>query len=288
MAGRTISRRRQEIKSIGLSAWALFVALILLWQSVTYRGLIAFIGEWQFDTFGRYYPTLTYVLLVALLTSPALLVFRRPRRRPEERRHTATLRSALIFQRVMFGAAAFLAATAAISLLAMAFLPNDRGPIQVITLDNPPLTQPREGATTLSGSILYVRTAAFDEDLVVARHNMRFAPMIAPGDDGHDLQYFVELPPVTDAESRRAVVSMTGILKQGGLPGEVIRLYRYAGHRVEKPYYVLFSRRSALWWPHLQVAAQFGLGAVGFLLIALWQRRRKARMTHAQPDAKHA
>ena len=71
---------------------------------------------------------------------------------------------------------------------------------------------------------------------------------------------------------------MTGNLRRSGLPGEIIRLYRYAGARVETPYYVLLTDTAAVRWPYLQVAIQTALAAILFFLAAGWQWFRLRRM----------
>ncbi|HVF92864.1 MAG TPA: hypothetical protein VM900_00965, partial [Sphingomonas sp.] len=71
----TTPRRRSGARD-AVACWAIVVAFVLLWQLVAYRGLIALAAEWQFDTFGRYYPALTYVLLVVVLGSPILWLMR--------------------------------------------------------------------------------------------------------------------------------------------------------------------------------------------------------------------
>jgi hypothetical protein len=102
--------------------------------------------------------------------------------------------------------------------------------------------------------------------------------MVPPGNATPDYQYFVELPPAATPELQPARTSMTGNLRRGSLPGEVIRLYRYAGARVETPYYVLLANTEAVRWPYLQVAIQTALASIVFFLAAGWQWFRVRRM----------
>jgi hypothetical protein len=280
MQSRTKNRRKRLLKVGGLSFWAGLVSVFLLWQAITYSGLIALIGEWQFNVLGRYFPAFTYILLVVLLVVPGWLLFRRPRARGDrEIWATRTLRSARGFQRLLFGVAAGLGLAALISVITIAFLPTANGPRQEIALQALPVTKLREGATTLRGTVQFERTAAFDEEFLVFRRHWRFAPMVSAGTDNDDYQFFVELPPITKPGQVYSVPrAMTGVLRHGGLPGEVIRLYRYSGARVEEPYYVLFADGASVRWPHWQVAAQLALGAILFAGLGLWQRRRFHRL----------
>ena len=67
--------RRVRLRHL-LAAWSIAVALVLMWQMLAYRGLMALAAEWEFDAFGRYYPALTYLLLVVVLGSPILWLIR--------------------------------------------------------------------------------------------------------------------------------------------------------------------------------------------------------------------
>lgn len=279
MKSRSRSRRRQAFKAGGLSFWAALVSVFLLWQVTTYRGVIALVGEWQFNAFGHYYPTLTFVTLVVLLVMPGSLLFRRPREPGgRELLPAATLRSARSFTRLLFGIAGGLGLAGAIAFLTILMLPDDKGALQTVSLATPTLSLPHEGPTTIVGEALFDRTAAIDEDLFVTRHSTRFTPIVAHGSDQQDLSYFVEVPLANDVAQGTVQTSFTGILKQGGLPGEIVRLYRYSGARVEEPYFVLFASPAAIRWTHIQVALELFLATAIFLVLALWQKRRAKRL----------
>jgi len=273
------ARRRRALRIGGLSLWAVIVTLIMLWQTVSYRGVVAVLAEWQFNMIGRYYPAVTYLIIVTLLILPGLLLFRRPQidDRPD-RLARAALRSGRRFLKFLSYVAAALAAVALASLVAMWWLPAMDGPLQVIDLSAPSPSSPREGPTVLKGAIAYDRTAAFDENLFIVARNSRFAPMLPPGSATPDYQFFVELPAAATPILKQAQSSMKGNLRRGSLPGEVIRLYRYAGGRVEVPYYVLMADAEAVRWPYLQVAVQTAFAAILFFLAAGWQWFRVRRM----------
>lgn len=274
MATTPRKRDHRQLMTGGIIVWGTLVSLFFLWEIVTYSGAMALLAEWQFNLFGSFYPSATYLALVAVLASPGLLLFLRVRRRDSDQRlGLATLRSAAIFRRVVFGIGAACLGAAAVALVFVLLLPTASGEPQRIDLTQPVVSLPHEGAATIAGAILYDRTAAFNEDVIVARHALRFAPIVAPGSTGTDLQFFVELPPETVPHAG-GTTAMTGILKRSALPGELVRLYRYAGYSVEPPYYVLFASDTALRWPYFELAIEFAIGAILFFALGFWQHRR--------------
>jgi hypothetical protein len=267
-------RRRTITKTIAFSAWMIVVAIVLLWQTVSYRGAMAVVGEWQYNTFGRQYPTFNFVFLVFALTLPGYLLFLKPRTRSSsEQPEAATFRSALTLLKVMFGAAIGFGAATLVTLAVMLTLPGSTGVVQRIDLANPNLLPPREGPTQISGSIIYERTAGFDEDLLLTRRTYRFAPIVGSRQNANDVQFFVQIPPVDD-QSRRGTTTMNGVLKRNGLPGELVRLFRYAGFNLTEPHYVLYAEPTAMRWPYLMTMVQFMIGALLALIIGLLQQRR--------------
>ncbi|WP_375401959.1 hypothetical protein [uncultured Sphingomonas sp.] len=280
------SRGRRAVgRTLGFSLWLALVSLFLLWQAATYRGFMSLVGEWQFNAFGRHYPTFNYVVLVFLLGLPGYLLFLRPRKpRREERPESALMRSATAFLKALFGVAAGLGGAMLLVALLLLFLPRESGELQRIDLSRPLVAQPHDGPAILSGDIIYERTAGFDEDLLVARRSFRFTPVIGVGNEPGDLRFFVQLPPA-DERTRRGVRSVKGVLKRNGLPGEIVRLFRYAGYRLDEPHYVLFAEPAAMRWPYRTALAQFAVGAVLALLFALLQRRRIGRFGEREPKA---
>lgn len=278
MTDRATRQRRSMVRVGGFSAWVAVVALFLLWEAARYQGLMSLVGEWQFNAFGRHYATFNYLLLVTLLCLPGYLIFLRPRRQSgSERPENLLFRSARTFYTVLLGGAASLGAVALLMFVLILSLPRSSGPVQRIDLDRPSLTEPREGPTELLGSVIYERTAGFDEDMLVARHTFRFAPVLGARRDGTELRYFVQFPPVDGSRGANAV-TLTGVLKRNGLPGEIVRLFRYAGYHLEDPHYVLFAETSAMRWPYLTTAVQLIIGALLVLGLALLQRHRLGRI----------
>lgn len=289
------ARRSQRLtRGWATTVWVVFIALFFLWQTVAYRGFVAFVAEWQFNEFGIYRPTLTYFLFVVLLAPLPLLFRRRAKRNANAESPEApvadalpiAVRAAYRFMKVLFALSGAALIAALLSLLAMWLLPSAAGQVQHITASDTVPAAPSEGPTALSGKILYNRTSAFDENLWFVRRNTRFAPVIEEGSDETAIRYFVELAP-TDQASAAGTSVRRGILKRNALPGELLRLYRYAGFRVFPDHYVLFSTPEPMRWPYFATALEFITGCVLLLLVACIQwlrcRRLAARLDREQP-----
>ncbi len=266
-------QRRGLLRTTAVALWIAIVGVVTLWQSINYSGVVAVLGEWQFDTIGIYYPTLTAVLVIGILSSPMFLLLMNPLRIGRGRPEAILLRSARSFYRALLAIVGGLALLAVAMLVAMLSLPADTGPTQSIVLDRPLVALPREGPTTINGDVVYARIAALDTDQLFAKRTARYAPVVAPGAQDNNLQFFVELRPV-DNITRRGSTSVTGILRRGALPGEIVQLYRYAGYRVEQPFYVLYSDLAALRRPYFVVAGQLAFAALLAAIVALLQGRR--------------
>ncbi len=226
------------------------------------------------------------MLLLAPL--PFLLTLRRKRAASaQEAAPAATLaralRDATRFLRLLWWVALGCFVAAAVALLLLLLLPSAAPPVQRITANVAIPAAPVEGATEIAGSILYDRTSAFNEQLWVFGRDVRFAPMVENGADHTTVRYFVELAP-TDGATPAGTDVRRGILKKNGLPGELVRLYRYAGFEVLPTHYVLFSSAEVMRWPYIVWASEFGVA--GFLVglggIVQWLRRRRlARLAGA-------
>ena len=265
-----------RVKVAAFSAWIAVVSLFFLWETSQYRGFIAMLAEWQFNNFGRYFPTLTFAIVVFVLSLPGYLVFLRPQRSKTSEIAAVSTRSARIFWRALTGVAVGLCVTAIGTLLAMLWLPSSQGEAQHYSLQGERAALPHEGLTQLSGVIAYDRVSAFDQELLVARRNVRFAPVFPTANPTSPVQFFVELPAVDRLPATQSG-TMTGILRQGGLPGEIVNLYHYAGYAIDRPYFVLFVDPGAMRWPYISAAIQLLIGASLAAIMAWAQSRRFKR-----------
>lgn len=272
--------------------WIVAVVAFFTWQAGAYRGVVALLAEWQFNEFGVYHPLLTFLVFVLIL-APLPFLFTRRRRKaavvaasaavpaatfsPVRNDMTRAIGDATRFLQMLAVGAVGCMFAALIACVMLLLLPSARGPIQRISASTTRPDTPSQGLTELRGGILYTRTSAFDEDLLLTRRNVRFAPMIEAGADPSEVRYFVELSP-TDGSSRTETTSIRqGILVKDALPGELFRLYRYAGFRVTPTHYVLFRSTATMRWPYWIWALEFGIAGLVIALGAMiqWLRRRR-------------
>ncbi|WP_445192450.1 hypothetical protein ACT009_00455 [Sphingomonas sp. Tas61C01] len=265
--------RRLRLRHV-LAAWSIAVALVLLWQLLAYRGLMALAAEWEFDAFGRYYPALTYLLLVILLGSPILWLLRG---RADEDLPGRT------FIRALLGIAIGCAVGSAIAVATVIAQPADSGNPSRIVIGTPSADGKVTGAATLVGDVIEQRVAGLSENLFVARRSFRFAPIVSPGNrgGGETVRYFVEIDGRNTLARARTDGALRGILKPKALPGELVRLFRYAGTDVARDYQVLFATRDSLTWPYRVIAVELLLVALLCAIAAFGlhlhrERRRQA------------
>ncbi|MDB5575131.1 MAG: hypothetical protein JWR80_307 [Bradyrhizobium sp.] len=275
--------------------WLAVAGLFLLWQTMTYRGVSALAAEWQYNAFGAYHPALTYLVLLLLLCSPLLLlrvpvrrmVGRRGRSRretvPPEAQFSYAIGTTTRLLKTLFGAALAVVVAAGVVASITLFLPSANGPLsQAVVSDD--AAPPSPGPVELTGRLLTDKTSVFSEDFIVGRRSSRFAPMVGEGADQTVLHYFVELPPET-AKSGPGVVSVRkGILRKGGLPGELVRLYRYAGFRVDSNYHVLFASSESMRRGYLTDAFELLVLAFFIALVGGIYAYRRRRLQKLRSD----
>lgn len=295
-AAGTVRRRRGRRVVIArlLMAWILIISAYFLWQADHYSGLYAFFAEIQYEYLGQHWPILTFALLIILFGWPAAWLLK-SRRRGESRSlsdrygREAGIRTSENFRRVLFAVAGGLAGASAVTLIWTLALPHFTPPKTQITVGSSQSVEPPLGPLFLNGVTLYDRTSAFAQNLLVKTRGVRFAPIVAPGDRSGNIRYFVELLP-QDAERQwdnPAVRHRAGLLRVNGLPGSIVRLYSYAGFRVEQPYYVLYADPRTIRWPYYVTAAQLAIAAFLSLIAALVQHRhvRTVMLKPARDDA---
>ena len=281
MEGAKLRRRPRWVAWIP-RVWVAVAGVFVLWQSFTYTGLSASAAEWQFNIFGFYNPALTFLTLVAILSSPLLLLRLRRERRDRtpsaqlsfEAQCNQAIRSTTRWLKTLVGLALLAIGAAAVVLMFTLFLPQDSGPSTRVVISDE-AAPPVLGAVELSGRLLTDATAVFNEDFFITRRNSRFAPIVGVDTDRTILHFFVELPPEAAAARPAGASVQRGVLRQGGMPGALIRLYRYAGYRVDPNYYVLFASEASMRRSYVTNAIELLiLGCFVFLLTGLCAFRR--------------
>ncbi len=309
---RILTSLRSNIVPVAI-AFALFIFLVLLPQSIFYRGLVSRLAEWQFSWFGNYFPLLTVALPVLLLTLLLLLILWlvfRLRRKKEQDQPELTLqeqamqamgktrRSMLSFF-ILAGLAAIAVLTTFILTM---MLPDEKGKVQNIDVGSIPFAEPEEGPAKLDGVLDWQKLATINRNLVLDSQRTYFIPIVSRLADRKSTRYFVQVfrPEFVLPKNRipgRAperehlleqgriiptkdgpAGAVSGVLRQDGLPDEIVLLYQKAGVKVHPDHYVLYRDADDLRWPYWGVFWQFLILAIGALLIGLYQRRQLKRL----------
>jgi len=303
-----------------LGFWIALVSLFFLFQALDYRGIIARLAELQFLHFDRYWPTLTFVAVTALFSSPLILAcwLLRVRQRHSEQFGPARIDDGRIVRGRLARVQGLFAGISAGSLLAAIIvlvmrlqLPSDEGSPRSILLGSPDAIAPVEGRAVITGSVDLSETSQFNESVLLVKRTLYFAPVRPTGADPKEpLRYFVEvrrndLRPgyhEIDFPERDRLVHvwrfelpeqvftpyMQGVLRRRALPGEIANMYRYTGYLVDSDNYVLFSSGDRLNWRYYVLAAQFALSALIAGIVAAifgWRKRAVTRRLREEAAA---
>lgn len=127
-------------------------------------------------------------------------------------------------------------------------LPGETGPAQRVAAAQagpaPPL-----GAVDLYGTVLYDKVAIINQSTLFLPMRDRFAPIVGADAAQEKFRYFVEIPHDYQITPHQPGI-YHGVLRRGGLPGDLERVYRYAGFDIAPDYYVLFVSRDAMLRPY--------------------------------------
>lgn len=271
---------------IASAALAIICMLLFLWWAAHYEALVEWLGEWQFATFGRYFPSLTVALAVGLLAMPvALLVawFRRRRLQraarqglvsPQDRVLVAVngaLRGRIFFLVV----AAFAAVWALGAVLTLLSAPKAEGPVVTITgSETAPIA---EGPARFAPGRTLGRVGRLEEFVGLAGRVTYVAPVRPVGARTGPVRFFTEVERLAGPVPR-FVPLRQGVLEGRGLPGELVNLYRGDGlETVDRPFLLV---RDAGWprWRPIVLAVQLALVALIALAASLLLQRQARRL----------
>lgn len=269
--------------------WPSLAILYFLWEFASYYGLFGWAAEWQLTHFGQYKPTLTFLLLALVFALPVLLLFLANRRSSREQveRPIPPVAVARRYIRISYLCSAVLAAAAFISLVLMLVLPRASAQPHKLVIGSAVAEAPPEGQATLSGQRKEGRVAIYTQNLLIAKYEVRFAPVFEPRRRGAAIRYFVELGADEKAWPGSGVTTASpraGILVRDGLPGTIRRLYEILGYPISRPYYVLFASVHTMRLPYYVAGGEFAIAALAFLGLALFQRRRLKRISVANDE----
>ena len=258
--------------------WVGIAAIVIVWHIVRYTGIAFYAIELQYTQFGQAFPVLTLVPLVLLVGLPGLLLLwiRLPAEKAGKTVVLPVVDRAVAAEhrllRILTVTAGLLLLSAAVGFLLTLMEPDAKGSRQ--DLDARMAAMPREGHARLTGTVLYQRTATFEQDVLFLHRPIRFAPVISASD--RPVRFFVEITPERLEMLRRqgASVSFDGIIKRNALPGPVEQLFRYAGFQVDSPHYVLFASRTSVCMPIYVMILNALIAAACLGLLAAFQSYR--------------
>ncbi|GEM_PF-1085087 len=305
-----------------LGLWLVLVGYYFLRQALDYRGIVAMLAEYQFLHFDRYWPTFTFLTLTVLCTTPlvALLWIVRQRQKRSEKLAAARIDDHRIMlgrlnrlQNFFAGIGAGCLICVGVILFQTLDLPPDDLTPRSIVIGSPDAIAPADGRAVLTGAVDIGETAQFNENLLLVKRTLYFAPIRSGPDDKAPLRYFVEVRrddktgrfhPIMFPEGDDLVYAwrfrvrdlaftpyLDGMLRRHALPGEIIRLYRHAGYEVAPDTYVLFRSNEPIRWRHQMLAGEFLIVAVLAGLLALFFRRRRRvvrRLVRQEAEARVA
>ncbi|MEP4679951.1 MAG: hypothetical protein ABJZ99_18605, partial [Lentilitoribacter sp.] len=154
----------------------------------------------------------------------------------------------------------------------------------------------------LDGVLDWQKLATIKRNLVFASQRTYFIPIVSQIADRKSTRYFVQvfrpefvLPrnqmpdraPEREHLLELGVITPTkdgpsglvnGVLRQDGLPEEIVLLYEKAGLKVHPDHYVLYRSTSDMRWPYWGAAWAFFLFGICALLIGLYQKRQRKRL----------
>ena len=253
-------------------ALALVVTLGLSWQLFAYRGLMAYLAEWQFNHLDRFYPLVTIALLTLLIELPLIIVLisRSRSRRTEHllaKQPGALLtRSKLAYRELMAVAAGVALASVAIAIYANSIgLTATENPINVTTSNGNIAPGSRVQAT---GTLRLDRIALYESDSLFFARSLRVAPLqTAPN---QPIRFLVEVAANQPEPARTSKIM--GVAASAAVPRPIVSLYTNAGFSmVQRPTLVVTTIETVR-MPFIWTA--WTLAVISLLIFALGMAER--------------
>lgn len=262
------------------------VTALVTWQSVTFSGVVQWLGEWQFARVGRFFPVTTIMALLLVAALP-VLGWSRWRRRGATTAHRDALALAISRSRragSLYALAASCLAIAAAVVLAFAlpaFLPQ--GPTQILAAADP--RRPVSGPVQLTGFVDRSRVLRIREDAIVVGRTVYVAPLVGYPGDRSEVRYFVPIYPRSDTAAAvpdpTAPALTRGYLRVRGMPDEAANLLRAQGYSVSRRAALLYRTPAEAAWSGLVTGLATALLALVFAAGAVTETRRHRRLAAA-------
>lgn len=279
-----------RLKMIDWAFGIMGIAFVVFFvQAINYKSIFGWLAEWQFAHLGRYFPSLTMILcvaVVAIIAFAALWLLRRLRQGRRTEAETTEAASPFArergFQQV---SRLFLIASACAALFALGNffhfiqLPDNKGARQLLDMGSQEAKSVAQGPVTAKSLRIVGPIGHYSDDLIFYRRTTYVAPiaMTVNAEREKRLTAFVEL--TADEVYRRAFPeTRDGILRKDGLPPEVAMMYRGAGYGVDGDSPVIFRTVASLERSTVILMLEFLTLSLLTLLIGLFARSRYRRL----------
>jgi hypothetical protein len=283
----------QRLIRLAAQAFVLLCAVYFLWETLSYRGLYSRLAEFQIARFGQYAPFLTYLFLFCLFSLPVLLISWLLLRKQHDDTPIAEIVDDRLAQarrlRRFLIAPSLTAACVAVGLFIYSIfgLPSPEGEVQTIAASEAGAVSIKQGPARLVGGELGT-IIFFGQDWFVGDDRMAFSPFRPSGSSVGAASFFVQLQArsKSDAEKVTQQPAWSGIIVEGGLPGPVRVLFNHMGVGIKAPYYTLYQDEYSLKIRYWLQSIQWGILAVFFAILAIWQNRSVRKLERLRDQLK--
>lgn len=287
------------VKERNLRSWqvtAILVALLIVTTLVAPFGMkyayaIAALGEWQFANLGSYFPALTWSAHLVVIAAVASFLFYLKNRRSTQTRAQNfpedASQSQISLQRLrrqIKGTSLFF------SLLSIFLIGSALGVLLVLLWqikgNSEDVAISSNGAIAVNGPAHYDfgvigRVTRLRHSAVFFQQEAFIAPVQFDDGAGKPIRFFTEVSLQWD----HFVPVSSGYFVDGGVPGEIVSLYRRNGILVDNAPSLLISDKNALLRPALSKAGLYAIEAL-IALLAFWLlRKQEKRITLNLPYA---
>ena len=284
----TVTPARKKLRRLEriTAGWALLVGAVLIWQTVTYSGVIARLSEWQFGRFERMFPVSTILLITLLLSLPLLfLLVSRHRRYRRVRGEPPLTVQALRERRVsrwLAGSTLVMSGFALIAaILTLIQSPSDDGQTLSDMFGADAIT--KEGVVDARARVRTDLVGYYEKRGLFWKSGVYLAP-IEPSTNPTKLTHFLVVDKASIGEPSEW--SVRGYVRRTRLPGGFERLFGNTGYTLQRPAYVVypdageaFRARFGLAESLLRFAFVIGLGWLLHRLLVRLRRRRDEEET---------
>jgi hypothetical protein len=266
------------------AVWSAIVVIVLVWQTVEYRGVVAWLAEWQFRTFDRFFPVATVVLLTAIMALPfVVMIALRLRRasRSVDAVGTSDLLQRAAIVSIFLKCGMGMSALAAVGLFGLGLSQGSISEkpliVKLSDISSPSGDlQIADGRVKLRATALMDRLGFYKEGFLFTSRELWVAPVVT---DLSDDQFTTFVQVSRSKAGTPQALQIVGYLKMESVPGGLAKLYANSGYSVtQKPNLIYADLRSAR-WPYWSAAADFAILLLLLTAAAIFHNRYRRRMS---------